>query len=59
MMKVFRYRGWEAISLLESEGNYEYFKRQLTEILEAQYAAHLITPGAYQQAFGQASATVD
>jgi len=59
IMKVFRYRGWEAISLLESEGDYEQIKRKLTENLEAQYAAHLITPGAYQQAFGQASATVD
>ena len=49
MMKVFRYRGWEAVSLLESEGDYEHIKRKLTE---AQYAAHLITPGAYQQAFG-------
>jgi hypothetical protein len=59
MMKVLRYRGWESVSLLESEGNYEHIKRKLTETLEAQYAAHLITRGAYQQAFGEASATVD
>jgi hypothetical protein len=59
MMNVVRYRGWEAISLLESEGNYEHIKRKLTEILEAQYAAHAITHGAYQQALGQASAAVD
>jgi hypothetical protein len=59
MMRVDRVRGWKALSLLESEGNYEYIKRKLAEILETQYAAHLITAGAYQQAIGQASATFD
>ena len=59
MLKVFRYRGWEAISLLESEGTYEHIKRKLTEILEAQYAAKLITAGAYQQASGQVPAAFD
>lgn len=58
-MMVVRSRGWEALSLLESEGNYEHIKRKLTESLEAQYAAHLITHRAYQQALGQASATFD
>jgi hypothetical protein len=57
-MMVVRSRGWEALSLLESEGNYEHIKQKLTEILEAQYAAH-ITDGAYQQALGQASPTFD
>jgi hypothetical protein len=58
MMRVDRVRGWKALSLLESEGNYEYIKRKLAEILETHYAAHLITAGA-QQAIGQASATFD
>jgi hypothetical protein len=59
MMKVARLRGWETLSLLESEGNYEHIKRKLTEILEAHYAANLISAGAYQQAYGQAPPTFD
>jgi len=59
MMKVFRYRGWEASSLLESEGNYEHIKRRLTKILESRYAANLVTPEAYKQALGQTTTTLD
>jgi len=59
MMRVTRLRGWETLPLLESEGNYEHIKRKLTEILEANYAANLISSGAYQQACGQAPATFD
>jgi hypothetical protein len=59
MMRVVRLRGWEALSLLESEGRYEHIKQKLSEVLEAQYAAKLISSGAYKQAFGQASATID
>jgi hypothetical protein len=56
---VFEESGWEALSLLESEGNYEHIKQKLTNFLEAQYAANLITPAAYEQAAGQAAPTFD
>jgi hypothetical protein len=56
---VLRSRGWHALSLLESEGNYEHIKRRLTHFVETQYAANLITAGAYKQALGQADATFD
>lgn len=59
IMDVVRLRGSEALWLLQSGGNYEHIKRKLTEVLETQYAAKLITPGAYKQALGQASATID
>jgi hypothetical protein len=51
--------GWEALSLLESEGNYEHIKQELTNFLEAEYAAKLITSAAYEQALGQTAATFD
>ena len=51
-------RGWEALPLLESEGNYEHIKRKLTETLEAHHSAGLISAGAYRQAIGQAGATL-
>ena len=49
--------GWKAISLLESEGNYEHIKQKLTHFLEIQYAAKLITQAAYEQALGQTAPT--
>ena len=51
--------GWEALSLLESEGNYEHIKQKLTNFLEGQYAANLITSAAFEQATGQAAPTFD
>ena len=51
--------GWEALSLLEAEGNYEHIKQKLTNFLEAQYAANLITYAAYEQAAGKAAPTFD
>jgi hypothetical protein len=51
--------GWEALSLLESEGNYEHIRQKLTHSLEAQYAAGRITRAAYEQAAGQAAPTFD
>jgi len=59
IMDVVRLRGSEALWLLQSGGNYEHIKRKLTEVLVTQYAAKLITPGAYKQALGQASASID
>jgi hypothetical protein len=51
--------GWAAITLLESEGDYEHIKRKLTNILEARYAAGLITRAAYEQAAGKAAPSFD
>jgi hypothetical protein len=50
--------GWQALPLLESEGNYEHIKRKLTELLEARYGAKLITRAAYDQAAGQGAPRV-
>jgi hypothetical protein len=58
-MKTVRLRGWEKLSMLQSEGNYEHIKRKLTEVLEAKYASNLITAGSYQQALGKAAAAFD
>jgi hypothetical protein len=55
ILKPVRIAGWDALSLLESEGNYDYIKRNLTGILEDRYAAGLITQGAYDQALGKAA----
>ncbi len=49
--------GWKALPLLASEGSYEHIKRKLTERLESQYAAKLITRAAYDQAAGQGAPT--
>ena len=51
--------GWDAISLLESEGNYEQIKQKLTQFLEAQYTAKFFTAAAYEQACGQTAPTLD
>jgi hypothetical protein len=59
MMNTVRLRGWEKLSMLQSEGNYEHIKRKLTEVLEAKYASNLITAGSYQQALGKAAAAFD
>jgi hypothetical protein len=51
--------GWNVISLLESEGNYEHIKQKLSGILKSQYASGLITQAAYEQASGQAPPSFD
>ncbi len=51
--------GWDAISLLESEGNYEHIKQKLTDHLKAQYASGLLSQAAYEQAFGQTTPSFD
>jgi len=51
--------GWDAISLLESEGNYEHIKQKLAQFLEAQYTAKFVTAAAYEQASGQTAPTLD
>ncbi len=51
-MKSVWLSGWQSLPLLESEGDYEHIKRKLTETLESQYTAGLISDGAYQQARG-------
>jgi hypothetical protein len=56
---VIELTGWEAISLLESEGNYEHIKQKLTDFLKTQYASKFITRAAYEQAFGQATPAFD
>ena len=56
---VIEVTGWDAISLLESEGNYEHIKQKLTDFLRAQYASGLITQASYEQAFGQTTSSFD
>jgi len=51
--------GWDAISILESEGNYEHIKQRLTQFLKAQYAAKFVTAAAYEQAGGQTAPTLN
>jgi len=57
-MKPVLLAGWDALSLLESEGDYDHIKRNLTRILEDRYSAGLITQGAYDQALGRATAAL-
>ena len=55
ILKPVRLAGWDNLWLLESEGDYDRIKRNLTRILEDRYSAGLITQGAYDQALGKAS----
>jgi hypothetical protein len=45
--------GWQHLSELESEGNYEEIKRRLTNILDADRRKGRIKEEAYEQAFGK------
>lgn len=47
-------RGWQYLSELESEGDYEYIKRGLADILERERRAGRISEEAYEQALGKA-----
>jgi hypothetical protein len=58
IIRSVRFAGWDALSLLESEGDYDYIKRNLTRILEERYARGIITQGAYDQALGRATTSL-
>lgn len=45
-------RGWQYISVLESEGDYEHIKNRLRDELEEQQRAGTISPGCYRHASG-------
>jgi hypothetical protein len=48
-----RLRGWQYLSELESEGNYEDIKKRLTNFIEREFRAGLISESAYDQAIGR------